>query len=187
MNFVPARAPVIALTGFMSCGKSAIGRALAERLRWRFLDLDAVIEQRTRASCQAILSTHGEVVFRRVEALTLRCVLHGLSPSDACVVALGGGTFIDTDTYQFLVSRSVSVWLDCPFAIIWRRVHADARRRAVTRHLNLPALFERRRLAYARADYRVAVTSDDVDAIVLEIVTRLFPDHPSRRCADGHL
>ncbi|MDO8700472.1 MAG: shikimate kinase, partial [Deltaproteobacteria bacterium] len=57
----------IALTGFMAVGKSAVGRALAKRLKLRFVDLDRVIEKSEQMKVKVIFSREGEAYFRRLE------------------------------------------------------------------------------------------------------------------------
>jgi shikimate kinase len=171
-----ARLAIVTLTGFMACGKSTIGRALATRLGWRFVDLDRVIEARAGHDIQTILATHGEREFRRLETGALQAVFQEISAADRCVLAIGGGTQVSEVNARLIGARSVSVWLDCPWPLVHRRVTADARRQRVTRHLNLQAMFYERRRAYARADHHVALTDDDVDDTVRRIVSRLFSD-----------
>ena len=57
---LPAHLRRLVLTGFMGAGKTTVGRLLAARLNWDFLDLDAYIESRAGLSVPSIFSTHGE-------------------------------------------------------------------------------------------------------------------------------
>ena len=57
----------ILLCGFMGCGKTSVGQALAFRLRWDFLDTDALIEKRTGMSIPEIFAKQGEQSFRQME------------------------------------------------------------------------------------------------------------------------
>ena len=75
----------------MGAGKSTVGRRLAQKLGWRFIDLDDEIERREHRPIADIFREHGEPYFRSIERLCLKDVA---SFSDA-VIALGGGTFID--------------------------------------------------------------------------------------------
>src|ERR1700709_2552659 len=77
----------LVLTGFMGAGKSTVGRLLAARLGWEFLDLDAHLESRTGFTIPDLFSTHGEAHFRRLESTALASAL-GRSN---IVLALGGG------------------------------------------------------------------------------------------------
>ncbi len=89
----PSVAPVAALphrvvlTGFMGAGKSTVGRLLAQRLGWRFIDVDREIEDRAGMPVQEIFARLGEFVFRRMETAA---IAHALGERSA-VIALGGG------------------------------------------------------------------------------------------------
>jgi shikimate kinase len=54
----------VVLIGFMGAGKTTVGRALAGRLGWKFLDLDDLIEQREQKTVAEIFASSGEAVFR---------------------------------------------------------------------------------------------------------------------------
>ncbi|MFQ8826662.1 MAG: shikimate kinase [Alistipes sp.] len=80
---------LIFLVGYMGCGKSTIGRALARRLGKPLLDMDALIEEHCGKRVGEIFETLGEDGFRRMERDTLAEVI---SSYDDAVVATGGGT-----------------------------------------------------------------------------------------------
>lgn len=80
---------LIFLVGYMGCGKSTIGRALARRLGKPLLDMDALIEEHCGKRVGEIFETFGEDGFRRMERDTLAEVI---SSYDDAVVATGGGT-----------------------------------------------------------------------------------------------
>jgi shikimate kinase len=85
---IPAHLKRLVLTGFMGAGKSTIGRLLADRLNWNFLDLDAHLEARTGATIPQLFAEHGEARFRRLESTALASALARTNT----VLALGGGT-----------------------------------------------------------------------------------------------
>ncbi|MFH1570420.1 MAG: shikimate kinase [Gemmatimonadota bacterium] len=87
--------PVL-LTGFMATGKSKVGRALARRMGWQFLDTDAMVETRAGKSIARIFAEDGEEAFRRLE---LECVVEASRQRHA-VVALGGGAITQDGTRQ---------------------------------------------------------------------------------------
>ncbi len=66
------RTPAIYLVGFMGCGKSTVGRALADELGWTFVDLDEEIERKQGATIASIFDTRGEAAFREMECDALR-------------------------------------------------------------------------------------------------------------------
>ena len=77
----------IFLIGMMACGKSTVGRHLAQRLGWDFVDVDRAIEQRTGVSISCIFAVEGEAGFRAREAQMLAELTH----RSGIVVATGGG------------------------------------------------------------------------------------------------
>ena len=78
----------IFLIGFMAAGKTTLGRLLADKLEWKFIDLDERIESQEDRSIPEIFETYGEDFFRILEAEALRIV--SLEPGN-CIIACGGG------------------------------------------------------------------------------------------------
>ena len=119
----PAAAPVgiqrIALTGFMGAGKSTVGRLLAARLGWNFLDLDTHLEQRAGLTVPEIFSQHGEARFRRLESSALASALS----QHSTVIALGGGV-PESITNRLLLEQTpgtFTIFLDAPFSVLFDR------------------------------------------------------------------
>ncbi len=109
----------IVLTGFMGAGKSTIGRELAARLGWKFLDLDHHLEQRTQATIPELFERHGEPHFRRLESTAL---VSTLALTDT-VIALGGGT-PEIHTNRLLIEQApgtLTIFLDAPFPVLFDR------------------------------------------------------------------
>src|SRR6185437_893907 len=116
---IPEHLRRLVLTGFMGAGKSTIGRALAARLGWTFLDLDTHLEQRTGATIPQLFERHGEARFRRLESTALASAL---SRSNT-VLALGGGT-PEGLTNRLLLEQTpatFTIFLDAPFPTLFDR------------------------------------------------------------------
>ncbi|MGZ7057341.1 MAG: shikimate kinase, partial [Candidatus Angelobacter sp.] len=79
----------VVLIGFMGAGKTTVGRALARRLRWKFIDLDDVIEHREKKSVAEIFASSGEAAFRRMESAALTALLQDRKSGSDLVLALG--------------------------------------------------------------------------------------------------
>lgn len=100
---------IIALMGFMGCGKSSVGREAARRLGWRFVDLDDAVSARAGAGVQEIFVSEGEAAFRRYELSALKDLLTG----DACelVLSLGGGTPTIPEAFSLIKSKTYVIYL----------------------------------------------------------------------------
>jgi len=164
------RTPAIYLVGFMGCGKSTVGRALADELGWSFFDLDEEIERHESTTIAEIFDVRGEEQFREIETAVLRERVHFVQSGRPQVIALGGGAFLREDNFELVTNNGVTVWLDCLFSMIERRV-SGATHRPLARDLSqLEKLFEVRKPGYARADFRVEVADDDTRAAVSSIL-----------------
>ena len=160
------RTPGIYLVGFMGSGKTTVGRMLADRLGWHFIDLDAEIEAEQGAAIACIFETKGEEAFRRLETETLRKRLRLVRGGRPVVIALGGGAFARPENVELLEDNGVTVWLDCPLETACRRVEENAERPLARDRRRFEQLYHERRAAYARADYRIETAGDDPAAAV---------------------
>lgn len=121
---IPAHLRRLVLTGFMGAGKTTVGRLLAARLRWEFLDLDAEIESRTGLSVPSIFSQYGEAHFRQLESAALASVLN----RSRIVLALGGGA-PETLANRLLLEQAphtAIVFLDAPFHVLYNRCRGQS-------------------------------------------------------------
>lgn len=160
------RTPGIYLVGFMASGKTTVGRLLAERLGWAFIDLDEDIEAQQGASIAEIFATRGEPEFRRIETEALRARVRAVQCGQPTVVALGGGAFVDPENYALVESSGVTIWLDCPLETVCRRVARASHRPLARDSRHLEELYRTRLSAYARAEYSIPIESDDPSAAV---------------------
>lgn len=110
----------IILTGFMGTGKSTVGRLLAARRGWRFVDTDTLIEERQGKSVAAIFQDEGEAAFRAMEAALAR----ELAGEDAVVVATGGKFMLAAENAEALADSHIFCLTATPEDIL-ARVMAD--------------------------------------------------------------
>src|ERR1700681_655261 len=96
------RAPGVYLAGFMGSGKSTVAHLLADRLGWDYLDLDAEIEAAEGVTVRQLFETRGEPEFRRIENEMLRKVMRRIEHGMPCVIALGGGAFVQPANARLL-------------------------------------------------------------------------------------
>lgn len=156
MNIKLKGTPGIYLVGFMGSGKSTVGRLLAERLGWDFVDLDAEIEGRFGAAIAEIFEREGEPAFRDLEHEALIEQVRLVRRGQPRVVALGGGAFAADRNRQTLTDAGVSIWLECAAEVLLERIaHEDHRPLARDRAAFL-RLLEERQPFYGQADFHVA-------------------------------
>lgn len=121
MNRISER---IYLTGFMGAGKTTIGRILASRFKYIFIDLDHYIEKKERKTVSDIFSKFGEAHFRDLE----QKYLTELTDWKNVVVALGGGTLTGHDVVDRIKSSGVLVFIDVSIDTILERVKRNKKR-----------------------------------------------------------
>ena len=159
--------PALYLTGFMGCGKSTIGRMLAEHLGWDFVDLDQEIERAEERTIPQLFEEKGVEEFRRIETELLRQWIRKADRGMPYIFALGGGTFAEPGNPEMLEHHGVSIWLDCPLETIEARLEQSGREsRPLAADPDLfRELYEKRRTAYARAHYRIDAACSPHEAV----------------------
>jgi shikimate kinase len=153
----------------MGSGKTTVGRALADRLGWSFVDLDNEIEAEQGMTIADIFDRLGEEHFRKLETDAIRKRARRVRGGHPVVMALGGGAFVRDVNVELLQDNGVTVWLDCPLDVARRRCECNNCRPLARDPEKFAQLYESRRSSYTRADFRVEAASDDpepaVDAI----------------------
>ena len=171
-----ARPERIVLVGFMGAGKSTVGRVLARRLGWSFLDMDERIEERTGRRIADFFRERGEAAFRSEE---LR-VAQELRSRSRWVIATGGGAFAEPATREALKEGAFTVYVAGDFETLAARVPADG-----SRPLAADREIMRRLLAEREPDYRSAdLTVDGTEApeaVAGRIVAAVFPERDAER------
>jgi shikimate kinase len=109
----------IYLIGFMGSGKSTAGKRVASLLRWKFADIDRLVEQKEGMKVPEIFSARGEDYFRRAESDALTEV----SVRSRTVVACGGGTPCSQKNIHVMKSTGIIVYLKLPVEILVSRLN----------------------------------------------------------------
>ena len=93
----------------MGCGKSSVGRRLSELLCCPYMDLDAVIEERTGRSIPDIFASDGEAAFRQMELETLQNILEEVGKQ--IILSLGGGTVMTAECAELVREKTLCIYL----------------------------------------------------------------------------
>jgi shikimate kinase len=161
----------LVLTGFMGAGKSTIGRLLAARLNWTFLDLDAHLEARTGATIPQLFERHGEAHFRRLESSALASALG----HNHTVLALGGGTPEEL-TNRLLLEQTpatFTIFLDAPFPTLFDRCMLQNIARPVLADPTTAQLrFQKRHPLYRRLANLTIDTTDQTPEQTVELILK---------------
>lgn len=156
----------IFLIGFMGSGKTTVGRLLAERLGYPFVDLDEHIVQYAGKPVTQIFTEDGEAAFRLIETT----LLSQIARQGRAVVSVGGGAFVSQANREIIHANGVSVWLDCPFEIILKRLEGTSDRPLYQSREQLQALWESRQSSYAQAMIRVQTHGASPHEVVEAII-----------------
>jgi shikimate kinase len=169
----------IFLVGFMACGKTTVGAALADRIGRRFVDLDPLIIAKAGCSIAELIARDGEERFRQIETETL----HEAAQNKALVIAPGGGAITRAENRETMLRLGVTVWLDAPFELCWRRICQDAVVRPLAPNETAARQrYDERLPLYKQASLRVAINETQTpDEIASAIVSKIADNFPTRQ------
>jgi len=164
----------IALIGFMGTGKTAVGKALAEKLDKKFVELDPLIELKAGKTIPEIFSQDGEIAFRELEIEVTKEVAERKN----VVIACGGGVVLNKINIDRLRKESLIVYLTASPKIILERTSNDAEERPLLKvanpSLTIQELLRFRKAFYERAaDIKINTSKLDIDAVVEQIIVKI--------------
>lgn len=161
----------VAVVGMMGAGKTAIGAALARRLKVPFLDSDAEISKAAAMTIAEIFTRDGEAFFRDRESEVIARLLCG----PPCILSTGGGAYLKEENRLMISERGAAVWLRADLDLLWDRVKHKTTRpllRTPNPKATLAELMATRQPDYAKADIVVDAESgfsiEDMTDHVLE-------------------
>ena len=154
----------IYLIGYMASGKSYVGSLLAEKLGFRFLDLDYLFEERFRINVVDFFEKYDEGVFRKIE----RSLLHETTGLEDVVISTGGGTPCFFDNMDIIKQAGISIYLCQKVSVLVRRLTTVKRKRPLLKDIpvaelegKVAAQLTQREFYYNLAD--IVVNGEDFD------------------------
>lgn len=172
------------LIGMMGSGKTTVGKLLAEKLQYRFLDTDSLIENVTNKTINQIFAEEGETYFRELESQ----ILAEVSTYIRTIIATGGGIVLKQENWSYL-HHGMIIWLDTPVEVLVKRLAEDETRPLLQKgdlSDNLTNLIAQRQSLYQQADITISVKSNQTPNDIVEQIIKLIPSKLKREI-DPHL
>ncbi|MHA4894440.1 shikimate kinase [Pedobacter sp. PWIIR3] len=122
----------IFLIGFMGCGKTTLGKRLAFKMDYQFIDLDHELENAVGMSVGQYFSENGEDAFRALE----RDLLKSINYPTNCIVSTGGGTPCYFDNMEFMNSTGITIYIEMEPAALAKRLENGKHKRPLIKDLD---------------------------------------------------
>ena len=159
----------IFLIGMMGCGKSQTGLKLAELLKYKYIDLDLLIEKLAKKSINQIFNDEGEDNFRELETNCLKETIK--IPS--LVISTGGGIVTKSENWGIL-RQGIIAWIDLDKDIAIERLKNEIEKRPLLQGNNLNdlymSIFQSRQNLYSQADLRIKVKKENIEEVAMKII-----------------
>ncbi len=159
----------VVLTGMMGVGKSTIGKSLADKLSFKFIDIDKLIEKKEGSSINLIFKNKSESYFRRIESIISLQEIK----KNSSVISLGGGAFLNKSIRRAVKSYSVSFWLDVDLNELINRLNRT-KKRPLLYNKNIKEtvkkIYLERKKTYSEADFRIKCSFLRPELIVNKIL-----------------
>ena len=162
----------IYLIGMMASGKSKTGPVLAELLRYKYIDLDKLIENIAKKTINEMFQEDGEKAFRELETNCLKETIK--IPS--LVISTGGGIVLTSHNWGIL-RQGIIIWLNVDNNIVIKRLKNDIKNRPLLQEGNLSNLYtnilESRKNLYSQADLKIQINNENVEEVAKKIIYAL--------------
>ena len=153
----------------MAVGKTTLGKIVAKKQNLEFVDIDKNIEKKNFMSINEIFKKKGENFFRIEEE---KEVLKSLK-KDNCVIALGGGTFMNEAIRKDILKNAISVWLDVNIKTLNERVKWNQKRPLLKKDGNakiLKELYDKRKKIYKLANHKIICDKLNKEKLAKKII-----------------
>ena len=144
----------LVLTGMMGVGKSTVGKMLANKLAYNFIDIDKLIENEEGCTINQIFKNKSENYFRRIEnSITLK----ELNKNNS-VISLGGGAFLSKSIRKAVKNSSISFWLDVNANELFKRLSKTKKRPLLYKKdlkVTINKIYLERKKTYSEANFRI--------------------------------
>ena len=145
----------LVLLGMMAVGKTTLGKIVAKKQELKFIDIDASIEKKNSMTIKEIFKKKGEKFFRMEEENE---ILKSLEKNN-CVIALGGGAFMNKTVRENILKNAISIWLNVDIKTLNKRVKWNQKRPLLKEENNqkkITELYAERKNIYKLANHQIA-------------------------------
>jgi len=145
----------LVLLGMMAVGKTTLGKIVAKKQELKFIDIDASIEKKNSMTIKEIFKKKGEKFFRMEEENE---ILKSLEKNN-CVIALGGGAFMNKTVRENILKNAISIWLNVDIKTLNKRIKWNQKRPLLKEENNqkkITELYAERKNIYKLANHQIA-------------------------------
>ena len=161
----------ITLCGMMGSGKTAIGKSLATKLRYSFVDTDKLIEEKTKKTIKDIFNQDGEIFFRNMEER----IIINLLDKKKIIISLGGGSILNKNIRNLIKKNSYNIYLQVKIDILIKRLRNSRNRPLIINKdlkKTLNELIEKREKFYKKADL-IIHNENNLNHTIKEIMDKI--------------
>ena len=159
----------LVLLGMMAVGKTTLGKIVAKKQELKFIDIDASIEKKNSMTIKEIFKKKGEKFFRMEEENE---ILKSLEKNN-CVIALGGGAFMNKTVRENILKNAISIWLNVDIKTLNQRVKWNQKRPLLKEENNqkkITKLYAERKNIYKLANHQIACDKLSKENIAEKII-----------------
>ncbi len=145
----------LVLLGMMAAGKTTLGKIVAKKQKLKFIDIDTSIEKKNSMTIKEIFKKKGEKFFRVEEENE---ILKSLEKNN-CVIALGGGAFMNKTVRENILKNAISIWLSVDIKTLNQRIKWNRKRPLLKEENNqkkITELYAERKDIYKLANHQIA-------------------------------
>ena len=159
----------LVLTGMMGVGKTTVGKSLSNKLSFKFIDIDKIIENEEGCKIDIIFKKKSENYFRSLEnKITLREL-----KKESVVISLGGGAFLNNSIRRAVKSSSISFWLDVNHNILIKRLEKNKKRPLLLKKnlsKTVKKIYLERKKTYSEANFKINCDTLKPELVVNKII-----------------
>ena len=159
----------LVLLGMMAVGKSTLAKIVAEKLNLQFIDTDKNVENNNAMKIKDIFEKRGEKFFRTEEE---REVLKSLKKEN-CIIALGGGAFLNNKIRDNILKNAISIWLDVDIKTLEKRVKWNKKRPLLKKNNNykiINKIYQERKKIYKLANHKIKCDKMNKSDLIKKII-----------------